>query len=234
MMLAARQVSRGPTTRHNKRGARLKDPEATKRNIISIATKEFAEKGLSGARVDEIAERTRTSKRMLYYYYKNKEGIYIAVLEHAYHKMRDIDQIDTDGLAPDEALRRIVSVSFMHHVNNPNYVRLIMNENLHHGKYIRKSANISDSNSRIISILTEIIKSGQKIGIFREAIDPIDLHMTISALCFSYVSNKYTFGTLFRTDMDSAKAIEKRREDVVNTVLASVRRQERAPRSRVA
>src|SRR4051794_19882832 len=64
------------------------DPDRTRADIIAMATEEFASAGFSGSRVDVIAERTRTSKRMIYYYFGSKEGLYLATLEKVYGELR--------------------------------------------------------------------------------------------------------------------------------------------------
>ncbi len=89
-------------------GQRLRDPERTKKEILEVATEEFAKSGFAGARVDEIASRTRTTKRMIYYYFGSKERLYIAVLEKAYEDIRVTEQnVDVENLDPVTARCRI-------------------------------------------------------------------------------------------------------------------------------
>jgi AcrR family transcriptional regulator len=188
-------------------------------NIIEVATQEFSEKGLSGARVDEIAERTSTSKRMIYYYFQSKEGLYRAVLERCYANVRQIDtSLDLDLLAPEEALRELVRVTFNYHSAHPEFVRIVMNENIHQGAHIGHVSNIKIRSRTIISMLQRLIDRGVKAGVFRSGLDPIDLHMSISALSFYNVSNRYTFGRVFQRDMSSSAAIARRRELVVEMI----------------
>ncbi|HEY3180784.1 MAG TPA: TetR/AcrR family transcriptional regulator [Casimicrobiaceae bacterium] len=209
---------------------RANDPEQTRRDILSVATHEFADKGLSGARIDEIAAQTRTSKRMIYYYFGSKEGLYIAVLEDAYRNIRNIERdINVDHLSPEHALRELVSFTFDRHQQNPDFVRLVMNENLHSGKYIAQSANIPTLNVPAIDTVRRIVEQGKKSRVFRQDIDPTDLHMTISALCFYSVSNRHTFSTIFKVDMTSAKALAARKKSVIATILAAVRPQREIP-----
>ena len=204
--------------------SRVKDPEQTRRDIISIATEEFAEKGLSGARIDEIAARTRTSKRMIYYYFGSKEGLYIAALEEAYRSIRNIERdVDVDHLPPVEALRELVRFSFDRHQQNPDFVRIVMNENLHRGRYLAQSRTIALLNVPAIDTIRDIVERGKARGIFRQDVDPTDLHMSISALCFYSVSNRHSFSTIFKVDMTSPEALAARRESIVETIVASVR-----------
>jgi AcrR family transcriptional regulator len=220
--IGARSTSREPVV--GEKPARINDPQQTRREIMAVATEEFAEKGLSGARIDEIAARTRTSKRMIYYYFGSKEGLYIEVLEEAYRSIRNIERdLDVDHLPPERALRELVGFTFDRHQQNPAFVRLVMNENLHSGKYIAQSKDIPTLNVPAIDTIRRIVERGKKTGAFRKDIDPTDLHMSISALCFYSVSNRHTFSTIFKVDMTTPKALAARKKSVVGTILAAVR-----------
>lgn len=217
----------GPPARRKpaKGASRVNDPERTRQDIIAVATAEFAAKGLSGARIDEIAERTRTSKRMIYYYFGSKEGLYITVLEEAYRRIRSIEsELDLEHLPPVEALERLVAFTFDYQNANPDFVRLVMNENIHNGEYIAQSKAIQKLNIPAIEALRRICARGRADGVFRKDIDPIDLHMSISALCFFNVANRPTFSTIFKRDMASPAALAARRRIAVDTILRYVRR----------
>jgi AcrR family transcriptional regulator len=198
---------------------RINDPEATRRDIIDMATREFAEKGYSGARVDEIAARTRTSKRMIYYYFGGKEGLYIAVLENAYGRIRTIEgSLDLEHQAPDEALRRLVAFTFDYQNAHPEFIRLVMNENILNGVYLARSKAIRRLNDAAIDTLRDVVARGEKVGLFHRGIDPVSLHMSISALCFFNVANRATFSTIFKRDMASPRALAARRAEVVDII----------------
>lgn len=206
------------------RRQRVNDPEGTRRNIIDVATEEFADTGFSGARVDKIAARTKTSKRMIYYYFGGKEGLYIAVLEEAYRNIRSIEAtLDLAQKSPDEALRTLVAFTFDYQNAHPEFVRLVMNENILNGIYVARSKAIQRLNVAAIDALRELLARGQRDGIFRRDLDPIDLHMSISALCFFNVANRPTFSTIFKRDMGSPKALTARRVQVVDTIVRYVR-----------
>jgi AcrR family transcriptional regulator len=196
-----------------------RDADATRAEILSVATEEFSAKGLSGSRVDEIAERTHTVKRMIYYYFGSKEGLYRAVLENAYDHIRTIESdLELDALSPQNAMRRLVTVTFDYHNKHPEFVRLVMNENIHQGAHIGHLPNIKERNRTVIATLRKLIDRGVKAGCFRPDLDPIELHMTISALCFYNVSNRYTFSTIFGRDMTSVKAAASRREVIADII----------------
>ena len=210
---------------HRLRMRRTNDPEGNRRNIIDVATHEFAEKGFSGARVDAIAARTRTSKRMIYYYFGGKEGLYIAVLEEAYRKIRNIEgKLDLAHQPPEEALRTLVSSTFDYQNAHPEFIRLVMNENILNGAYVSRSKEIQRLNSAVISDARELLRRGQCEGTFRRDIDPVDLHMSISALCFFNVANRATFSTIFKRDMASRKALAERRSQIADLILRYVKR----------
>jgi AcrR family transcriptional regulator len=194
-----------------------RDADAARANILAVATEEFSKKGLSGSRVDEIAERTHTVKRMIYYYFGSKDGLYRAVLERAYEDIRSLEaSLDLDSYAPSEALRVLVGVTFDYHNEHPDFVRLVMNENIHHGDHIGQLAIIKARKNTVLSMLRKLLDRGAVEGVFRPELDPIEVHMSISALCFYNVSNRYTFSQIFDRDMSSPKALKRRRESVID------------------
>jgi AcrR family transcriptional regulator len=211
--------------RRRSRSQRTNDPDGNRRNIIEVATREFAEMGFSGARVDEIAARTKTSKRMIYYYFGGKEALYIAVLEEAYRKIRGIEAtLDLAHQPPEEALRTLVGFTFDYQNAHPEFIRLVMNENILNGVYVSRSKNIQRFNSAVINAVRELLVRGQREGIFRPNLDPVDLHMSISALCFFNVANRATFSSIFKRDMASRKALADRRAQIADLILRYVKR----------
>lgn len=204
--------------------ARKNDPERTRENILEVATAEFAEFGLSGGRVDAIAEKTRTSKRMIYYYYGNKEGLYLAVLEKAYRKIRSLESdLELADMPPDQALRQLISSTFDHDERNPDFVRLVSIENIHHAMHMKRSAEIAELNISVIRTIQEILDRGVREGIFTRQVDAIDLHMLISAFCFFRVSNRYTFGTIFQRDLSEPALYNRHKQLISDAVLAYLR-----------
>jgi AcrR family transcriptional regulator len=230
MPAAHLRISRSASTRPKPRKrkvapSRTNDPEKTRQDILEVATHEFAAKGLSGARIDEIAARIQTSKRMIYYYFGSKEGLYLAVLEEAYRRMRRIEgELDLDHLPPLEALAELVGFTFDYQTGYPDFIRLVVIENIHEGAHIKRSKVIQDLNVTAIDALRRIIARGQKDGVFRDNLDPIDLHMSISALSNFNIVNRATFSTIFKHDMASPRALAARRAQVIDLLVRYVRR----------
>ena len=208
--------------------ARTQDPEGARRNIIEVAAEEFALNGLSGARIDEIAARTRFSKRMIYYYFGDKEGLYLRALEDAYCETRASEaKLDTKGLPPVEALRQLVEFTFDHHHRHEDFIRLVMIENIHRAKYLKRSEVIRKINASAIDHIAAIYKEGVAKGIFRLGIDPVELHWLVSALCFFNVSNRATFSLIFGRDFGSEELLNRLRQNVVGAVLRFVAKSEK-------
>jgi AcrR family transcriptional regulator len=208
--------------------SRTNDPERTMANIMEVALAEFAEKGLAGARIDEIAAATQTSKRMIYYYFESKEGLYLAVLEASYAAMRKTEsELQLDNLEPVAALRRLVEFTFDHHFHSEPYIRLVMAENMLRGQFLAQSQNIQQLNTPAISAIEKVYARGVASGQFRAGLDPIDLHATISALSFFNVANRHTFGMIFKRDYADPTVAAQRRATVVETVLRYASREPR-------
>jgi AcrR family transcriptional regulator len=181
---------------------RQRDPERTRNEILEIATREFAKHGYAGARVDDMAELMRTTKRMIYYYFGSKEQLFIAVLERAYTAIRRAEQeVDVDGLDPASALRRLAELTFDHQDSHPEFIRLVSIENIHRAEHMAKSPAIAELGSPAIDLLARILERGRADGTFRSDVDAVDVHMVISAFCVFRIANRHTFGTLFDRDL---------------------------------
>jgi AcrR family transcriptional regulator len=181
---------------------RRRDAARTRREILDVATREFADRGFAGARVDEIAARTRTTKRMIYYYFGGKEQLFVAVLERAYAEIRSAEQqIDVDHLDPVAAIRRLAELTFDHHESHPDFIRLVSIENIHRAEHIAGSEDFAGLNTPVLDLIARILERGRTEGVFRREIDAVDLHMVISSYCVFRVANRHTFGAIFGRDL---------------------------------
>jgi AcrR family transcriptional regulator len=230
MTSAAIQVRRPREAKLTQRPARkagrrtfTKSPDATRAGILAAAAKEFATHGFSGARVDVITAQTNTSKRMIYYYFGSKEELYRRVLQESYRALRLREgDLQLQNLEPLEALAKIVEFNFNHHLENEHFIRMVMNENVLMGRNIRQIPFIREENASVIELLGEICAKGAANGSMRPRIDPVDLHMSISALCVFNVANRHTFSYLFDRDMTGAAATAARRRSVVDLIIGGV------------
>lgn len=212
------------TIRKTKAQLRNDLAETTRLNILEIATQEFADKGLAGARIDEIAEKTDSSKRMIYYYFGGKDGLYRAVLERAYGGIRARESEQRfDAMDATEAMRTLVRHTFDYHDQHPEFVRLVMNENILHGAHVAEIEGMKERNRRVVETIAAILDRGVAEGVFKTGVDPLSLHLTMSAMSFYCVSNRYTIKANFGLDLGSKKAKAARREEIVDTVLSTVR-----------
>jgi AcrR family transcriptional regulator len=213
------------STRKSEPAKRSNDPERTAADILEVAMREFAEKGLAGARIDAIAEAMRTSKRMIYYYFGSKEGLYLAVLEESYRRMRSLEsQAHLDELPPEDALRKVVGNTVDYQWAHPEFIRLVQGENIHRARYLAQSKEIRALNVPAIDALRRVIERGQASGAFRNGIDAVDLHMSISALSVFNVANRHTFGLIFQRDMESPGALVARRDSIIEMIVRYVRK----------
>ncbi len=202
------------------------DPEETKRNILEVATAEFSAMGLAGARVDSIAERTNTTKRMLYYYFGSKDGLYEAVLDKVYGDIRALEQdLHVSELEPVEGMRRLVEFTFDYHDRHRDFVRLVTIENIHGAKYLEQLKTFRSRNASVIVTIEDLLTRGVASGQFRDDLDPIDLHLMISSLCFHRVSNRSTFGAAFGRDPSHPRLRAKHREMIVDAIARFVAKQ---------
>jgi AcrR family transcriptional regulator len=181
---------------------RTRDRERTRTEILDVATAEFSARGYDGARVDDIAALTQTTKRMIYYYFGGKKQLYVACLERAYARIREKErQVDVAHLDPVTAIRRIAEITFDHHEAHPEFIRLVSVENVHHAEHIQELASIVDLNTPIIQMLDQLLSRGRAEGLFHGNADAIDVHMMISSFCVFRVANRYTFRTIFGRDL---------------------------------
>ncbi|CAM3152073.1 TetR family transcriptional regulator [Pseudomonas floridensis] len=199
---------------------RKNNPEKTREDILQAAVAEFVAHGLSGARVDAIAERTKTSKRMIYYYFGSKEQLYVEVLEKLYGAIRNTEsELNLSELEPVEAIHRVVEFTFDHHDSNVDFVRIVCIENIHYGENVKQSDTIQAKSQNIIKALEDILRRGETSGAFRQGVHPIDLHLMISSFCFYRISNRHTFSEIFQIELWSDEVKQRHKAMICDAVL---------------
>lgn len=198
-----------------------RDPERTRAAILEAATEEFTAKGLTGARVDHIARRSGVNKRMIYYYYGDKEGLYLAVLEATYAAIRQAEiGLHLDDRDPADGMRELVRFTWNYFIKHPEFLSLLANENMHQARFLKQSEKIRDLHSPLIGMISSLLARGAKNGVFRAEIDPVQLYISIASLGFFYMSNRHTLSTIFGRDLSAPDALQTRGDHVVDVVLA--------------
>lgn len=202
---------------------RTRDAEATKARILEAAKREFARNGLGGARVDVIAEKAKANKRMIYHYFEGKESLFQTVLENAYLDIRTAEQrLHLDDLEPREALERLVRFTWEYYLKNPEFITLVNSENLHRAKHLKKSTKMPNVNRQFVSMVGGILERGVKAGVFRAGIDPVQLNITIAAIGYYYLTNRYTGSIIFERDLMAKEALDERLRFNMETIMRLV------------
>ncbi len=202
---------------------RPRDAEATQKRILKAAKKEFAKNGLSGSRVDEIAERADANKRMIYHYFGSKEQLFQTVLEDAYLDIRAAEQkLALDEMAPKDALEKLVRFTWTYYLKNPEFITLVNSENLHRAKHLKKSTRIDSATRRLVDMVADLLDRGVKSGVFRPGIDPVQLNITIAAIGYYYLTNQYTGSIIYKTNLADPQALNERLDFNLQTIMRLV------------
>ncbi len=202
---------------------RTRDAEATKARILKAALNEFARNGLAGARVDVIAEKANANKRMLYHYFGSKEELFQTILENAYVDIRAAEQkLNLDHLTPKEALERLVRFTWDYYLKHPEFLTLVNSENLHRAKHLKKSEIVKIYSRQFVLMVDTILQRGVASGEFRAGVDPVQLNITIAAIGYYYLTNRFTGSIIFERDLMAKEALEERLRFNIDTILRLV------------
>jgi AcrR family transcriptional regulator len=200
-----------------------RDPERTRQRILAAATEEFARFGLGGARVDRIAARAGANKRMLYYYFRDKDNLFLAALEGRYAHIRAAERgLDLEHLAPRVALRRLVEFTWRYFLEQPEFMTLLNSENLHKGRHVRRSRSVPEMHTPLVETLRGVLRRGEREGVFRRGIDPVQLYISIAGEGYFYLSNRYTLSQIFGRDLMAEKALAARARHNADMILNAV------------
>lgn len=209
-----------------------RDPARTRERILAQALTEFSAKGYDGARVDGIAARCRLSKNMLYHYFGSKEGLFIAVLERMYETLRARQRdFSIRGRDPVVAMRRLIAHTFEAFLEHPQAIWLLNDENMHKGRHIRRSRRIRQLYDPLVDTIRELLRRGTAQGVFRSGIDPITLYVSLSALAYHYLSNRYTLQMALGIDLASDKSCRRWLAHISDMILLYCQRDVRSARA---
>jgi AcrR family transcriptional regulator len=200
-----------------------RDPEGMRLRILEAAKQEFAAHGLAGARVDRIAAEAGANKRMLYYHVGNKEDLYLAVLEGAYEKIRVEERgLDLEHLDPPQAIETLIGFTWNYFIRNPEFLALLNTENLAKAKHLKRSTKVKSMHSPFVEMIRTVVTRGVERGDFPAPVDPVQLYISIAALCFFYLSNSATLSVIFGRDLLNKQARDERLDHMVALVLAAL------------
>jgi AcrR family transcriptional regulator len=201
-----------------------RDPEGMRKRILEAATAEFARFGLSGARVDRIAEVAGANKRMLYYHVGNKEKLYLEVLETEYERIRSAErELNLEKLAPIDALLELLKFTWDYYLQHPEFMALLNTENLHRARFIKRSRKVKQLHSPFVQMIADILRRGEADGTVRKGIDPVQLYISIAGVAYFYVSNNHTLSAIFHDDLMSASAKSARLHHMSDLLKAALR-----------
>jgi AcrR family transcriptional regulator len=199
---------------------RTRDADRSQRDILEAALDEFAAHGLAGARMDRIAERAAVNKRLIYYYFENKETLFLAVLEQAYERIRSEERkLELTQVEPTEAIRRLISFTWHYYLAHPEFLTLLNSENLHRASHLKKSTKVLTMHSPLVATLADVLERGARMKLFRAGVDPVQLYISIAGLSYFYLGNCHTLSTIFDRDLLGTKAKVERLSHMTDLVL---------------
>lgn len=202
-----------------------RDRERTRQKILAAATQEFARHGLGGARVDRIAARAGANKRMLYYYFRDKDNLFLAALEGRYAHIRAAERgLDLERVAPRQALKRLVEFTWRYFLEHPEFMTLLNSENLHEGRHLRRSRRVPELHLPLVETLRGVLRRGMRAGAFRKGVDPVQLYISIAGEGYFYLSNRYTLSQIFGRDLMTPAALAARARHNSAMILNALRR----------
>ena len=200
---------------------RKRNPARTREAILRAAVGEFCRNGLTGARVEAISKRSSTNMRLLYHYFGDKEGLYTAALERVYTQIRAEERrLDLGKVEPVEGIARLIDFTFRFFAAHPDYITLLNNENMLRGRFVRRSRAVRPLTLPLLATITDLLERGRRSGAFRAGVDPIQLYVSITALSYFHVSNRFTLSAMFGQDLGDRAWIELRRAHAQELILA--------------
>jgi AcrR family transcriptional regulator len=209
---------------------RKRDAIATRARILDAAMEEFAARGLPDARIEDVALRAGTNRRMIYYYFVSKEGLYLAALEEVYAGlMNEERKIDVENLHPIDAIKELIRLKVDHYTGNPKFIEFLNMENLYKARHLKESKRLLDFKAPFTNIIARVLERGQKLGVFRTGIDPLDLYISICALGYLYFSNQYTLGVIFGRNMIAPKLLAQRKSTISDMIISYLTSGQRQP-----
>jgi AcrR family transcriptional regulator len=202
-----------------------RNAEETRERLLNAATLEFCECGYAGARIERIAKNACCNIRMAYHYFEDKEGLYLAVLERVYSELRQKEkELDLENLDPASGMRRLIEFTFDHMGAHPEFISLVLNENLLSGRMLRKSSKVVHATTPLVGMIKNTLGRGEEAGVFRHAVDSMQLYVSILSLCFVHISNRYTLSIIFEKDLGDPQWLRERRVHAVDVIMSYLKK----------
>lgn len=215
------QLKAGNASKAAQTEVRRRDPDRTRRAILSAARVEFCQHGFNGARIERIARRSKSNTRMIYHYFGNKEGVYTSILESVYSEIRNQElQLDLENSSPLEGIRKLILFSFDFFATHSDFIALINTENILKGRFLKRLPSIQAMSVPLIDVIRDILQRGEKDGVFRPGIDPLQFYVSIVAQSQLHISNRYTLSVLFNEDLTDADWLQARREHTAEMLIS--------------
>lgn len=200
---------------------RTRDPARSRQAILAAAKAEFCQHGLTGARVERISRRSRTNPRMIYHYFGNKDGLYLAVLESVYGEIRKLEQqLELTARPPVEGMERLIGFTFDFFASRGDFIALIAGENILKAKYLKRLPSIQAMTVPLVDAIRDLLARGAREGVFRQGVDPVQLYVSIVAQSQLHISNRHTLSVLFDQDLSAPDWIAARRAHTIEVLLA--------------
>jgi len=198
-----------------------RNADATRAKILQAALSEFSERGLPAASTDDIAKRCGVNKRMIYYYFGSKDGLYLAALESVYEDLVALEKaIEIEHLESPAAIEAMVNLKIDYYVANPHFISFLSMENFYKARHLRKSKKLDMFKSPLTDVIARILERGQRSGQFRHDVDPVDFYVSICGLCIMYFTNQHTLGVIFGRSMTRDANIQRHKRTVIDIVLS--------------
>ena len=183
----------------------------TRKKILKAAEEEFASFGLNAARVDSIAKNAGVNKQLIYAHFVNKENLYSVILEKVYARLGEYEQnLVYSEFKGVETVKKIVLDYFDFLLENPNFVRLMLWENLNNAQYV------SEIRTNLFSGTRNLLCKGIEMGVVRSDLDIEQTAMSFNLFCFSAFSNVHTISKLLKKDLYTKEELKKRAEHIAD------------------
>ena len=219
----SRPTKRSPAESEG-RVPRPRDPAATQMRILTAATAEFARHGLGGARVDAIASRAKVNKRMIYHYFNSKDDLFLVVLEEAYGSIRSAERrLDLENLDPLAAIVKLIGFTWTYYQKHPEFLRLLSSENIHRAIHLKRSKRIPEMHSGFIALIQDLLDRGVRAGVFRPGVSAMQVYISIAALGYYFLTNRFTLSVIYGIDLSADAALEERRQVIIDTIVCYIR-----------